>query len=95
MKIYHAADRNDRYCLGAFLLDEKDPSIVLAKTKDPILEPQEKYETNGFFGNVVFSCGCLVNDNKVIIYYGAADDKICRADFELDDLFAAMEYFDV
>ena len=36
MKIYHAADRNDRYCLGAFLLDEKDPSIVLAKTKDPI-----------------------------------------------------------
>ena len=95
VKIYHAADRNDRYCLGAFLLDEKDPSIVLAKTKDPILEPQEKYETNGFFGNVVFSCGCLVNDNKVIIYYGAADDKICRADFELDDLFAAMEYFDV
>lgn len=48
VKIYHAADRNDRYCLGAFLLDEKDPSIVLAKTKDPILEPQEKYETNGF-----------------------------------------------
>ena len=31
----------------------------------------------------------------LIIYYGAADDKICRADFELDDLFAAMEYFDV
>ena len=95
VKIYHAADRNDRYCLGAFLLDEKDPSIVLAKTKDPILEPQEKYETNGFFGNVVFTCGCLVNDNKVIIYYGAADDKICRADFELDDLFAAMEYIDI
>ena len=95
VKIYHAADRNDRYCLGAFLLDEKDPSIVLAKTKDPILEPQEEYEKKGFFGEVVFTCGCLVKDNKVIIYYGAADDKICRADFELDDLFAAMEYVDI
>ena len=95
VKIYHAADRNDRYCLGAFLLDEKDPSIVLAKTKDPILEPQEEYEKKGFFGEVVFTCGCLVKDNKVILYYGAADDKICRADFELDDLFAAMEYVDI
>ena len=95
VKIYHAADRNDRYCLGAFLLDEKDPSIVLAKTKDPILEPKEEYEKKGFFGEVVFTCGCLVKDNKVIIYYGAADDKICRADFELDDLFATMEYVDI
>lgn len=95
VKIYHAADRNDRYCLDAFLLDEKDPSIVLAKTKDPILEPKEEYEKKGFFGEVVFTCGCLVKDNKVIIYYGAADDKICRADFELDDLFATMEYVDI
>lgn len=95
VKIYHAADRNDRYCLGAFLLDEKDPSIVLAKTKVPILEPKEEYEKKGFFGEVVFTCGCLVKDSKVIIYYGAADDKICRADFELDDLFATMECVDI
>ena len=54
-----------------------------------------KYEKKGFFGEVVFTCGCLVKDNKVIIYYGAADDKICRADFELDDLFATMEYVDI
>ena len=91
VKIYHAADKNDRYCLGAFLLDLEDPSKVLAKTSQPILEPEEEYEINGFFGNVVFTCGCLVKEDTVTIYYGAADDKICRADIRLDDIFTAME----
>ena len=59
------------------------------------VEVLKEYEKKGFFGEVVFTCGCLVKDNKVIIYYGAADDKICRADFELDDLFATMEYVDI
>lgn len=91
VKIYHAADRNNRYCLGAFLLDEKDPSRVLAKTAKPILEPEAVYETDGFFGNVVFTCGCLVENGIVSIYYGAADDKICRADFFVNDLLAEMK----
>lgn len=91
VKIYHAADKNDRYCLGAFLLDKDDPSKVIAKTKEPILQPETDYEKEGFFGNVVFTCGCLVKDDTVMIYYGAADDKICRADITLDEIFKAME----
>lgn len=91
VKIYHAADKNDRYCLGAFLLDLNDPSKVLAKTSQPILQPETDYEKTGFFGNVVFTCGCLLKDETVILYYGAADDKICRADIRLEDIFAAME----
>lgn len=91
VKIYHAADRNNRYCLGAFLLEENDPSIVLAKTEEPILEPKAIYETDGFFGNVVFTCGCLVENGIVSLYYGAADDKICRADFSVNDLLAEMK----
>lgn len=91
VKIYHAADKNDRYCLGAFLLDLNDPSKVLAKTSQPILQPETEYEKTGFFGNVVFTCGCLLKDETVILYYGAADDKICRADIRLEEIFAAME----
>lgn len=91
VKIYHAADKNDRYCLGAFLLDPEDPSKVLAKTAVPILEPEEDYEKKGFFGNVVFTCGCLHQGDMVMIYYGAADDKICRADIRLSDIFEAMK----
>ena len=91
VKIYHAADRNDRYCLGAFLLDLSDPSRVIAKTEAPILEPEAAYETEGFFGNVVFTCGCLVEGDCVSLYYGAADDKICRADFSVSQLLAGMK----
>lgn len=91
VKIYHGADRQDRYCLGAFLLDMHNPGHVLAKTREPILQPEMDYETHGFFGNVVFTCGCLVDGDMVSIYYGAADDKICRADIRLSDIFSAME----
>ena len=91
VKIYHAADKNDRYCLGAFLLDANDPSKVLNKTAEPILQPEMDYEKYGFFGNVVFTCGCLLKEDTVRIYYGAADDKICRADIRLEDIFQAMK----
>lgn len=94
IKIYHAADKNDRYCLGAFLLDAEDPSKVLARTKEPILQPEAEYEKNGFFGNVVFTCGSLIENDVIIIYYGAADDKICRADIKLSQLLDVMEYTD-
>ena len=91
VKIYHAADKDDRYCLGAFLLDKDDPMKILGKTNDPILEPEAIYEKEGFFGNVVFTCGCLFEDGIVKIYYGAADDKICRADIKIDEIFALMD----
>lgn len=87
IKIYHAADRNSRYCLGAFLLDLDNPCKILAKSQEPLLEPEAPYERNGFFGEVVFTCGSLYEGNKVIIYYGAADDTICRVDILLEDLY--------
>lgn len=88
--IYHAADKDNRYCLGAMLLDLQDPSIILANSKEPILEPEEVYEKEGFFGNVVFTCGAFVEGDTLIIYYGAADDKICRADIKLEELYREL-----
>lgn len=90
VKIYHGADKDGRYCLGAFLLDLNDPSKVLAKTREPVLQPETDYEKYGFFNNVVFTCGCILEDDNVIIYYGAADDKICRADIKLCDLLEEL-----
>ncbi len=85
--IYHAADKTHKYYLGAFLLDLDNPMKIIAKSKLPLLGPQEDYEVNGFFGNVVFSCGCIYEDNTVKIFYGAADDKICRADLSIEELY--------
>lgn len=92
VKIYHGADRSNRYCLGVFLLDLQDPGKILGRSLIPLMEPEAEYELHGFFGNVVFTCGCLVEGGNVIIYYGAADDKICRADIRLDDIFKGIEY---
>ncbi len=39
LEIYHGANSENRYCLGALLLDLNDPSKVLARSKDPIMEP--------------------------------------------------------
>ena len=88
--IYHAADQNNRYCLGAILLDKMNPSHILARSAEPIMQPEADYEKNGFFGEVIFTCGSLLSENNVIMYYGAADDKICRADIPLSEIYRAL-----
>ncbi|MGH7249701.1 MAG: hypothetical protein ACREGC_01890, partial [Minisyncoccia bacterium] len=46
--LYHGISKSHGiYRVGAALLDLKDPAIVLARTADPILEPEEPYEKNG------------------------------------------------
>lgn len=85
--IYHAADSENRYCLGALLLDKQDPTKILGKSTVPLMEPVAEYEKNGFFSDVVFSCGVILEEETLIIYYGAADDKICRGDISLKDIY--------
>lgn len=89
--IYHAADAQNRYCLGAMLLDLEHPEIVLKRTQKPFMVPEADYETDGFFGNVVFTCGALLEDETLIIYYGASDESICRADIPLTEIYKALD----
>lgn len=90
VEIYHGADQDDRYCLGAVLLDSRQPWKVLARTKKPVFEPQTDYECDGFFGNVVFSCGLLCDDSKLGIYYGAADTTICYAELPMEEIIESL-----
>lgn len=89
--IYHGADNSNRYCLGAMLLDLKDPSRVLARSSEPIMEPVAPYEQTGFFGNVVFTNGQIVDGDTVHIYYGASDEVICKADFSIKEILAMLK----
>lgn len=92
LEFYHGVDDNDRYCMGALLLDINDPSKILARSSEPILEPIIEYETKGFFGNVVFSCGTIVNHGVIHMYYGVSDDSMAYAQFKLKDVLDSMEY---
>ena len=90
IEVYHGANRENRYCLGAVLLDDEQPWRVLARAEQPIFEPQAQYECAGFFGNVVFSCGLLVEEEILKMYYGAADTSICYAEIPLADVYEAL-----
>ena len=90
LTLYHGADANNRYCVGALLLALNDPSHVLKRSSQPFLEPTNDYEKTGFFGNVVFPCGCVERDGVLSIYYGAADDKVCRVDTPITDILNSL-----
>jgi predicted GH43/DUF377 family glycosyl hydrolase len=90
LSIYHAADRHDRYCLGAFLTPHDDPATVVARASEPIFEPEAPYETEGFFGNVVFTCGALLQGSTLRLYYGAADETVCMAEASLSEVLDAL-----
>jgi beta-1,2-mannobiose phosphorylase / 1,2-beta-oligomannan phosphorylase len=81
--IYHGADADNRYCLGAMLLGLNEPWKVLARTEDSIMEPLASYERTGFFGNVVFTNGHIVDGDTVTVYYGASDTVVCGARFSV------------
>lgn len=91
LEIYHGADFNHRYCLGALLLDLNDPSKVLARSIEPIMEPIAPYEQTGFFGNVVFTNGHLVEGDTIKMYYGASDEVICGAEFSISEILKSLK----
>ena len=91
LEIYHGATvAPTRYCLGALLLDLDEPWKVLARSKDPIMEPLADYERAGFFGNVVFTNGHLVDGDEVTAYYGASDRTICGVRFSIHEILGTL-----
>ena len=91
LEIYHGADDNHRYCLGALLLDLEDPYRVIARSVEPIMEPMAEYEQTGFFGNVVFTNGQLVEGDTITLYYGASDEVICGAQLSIKEIISTLK----
>jgi predicted GH43/DUF377 family glycosyl hydrolase len=89
--IYHGADDTQRYCLGTLLVDLEHPDRVIGRSPHPILSPDAPYEREGFFGNVVFTCGAVPEaDGRVLLYYGAADECIAGAEATVNDLLSGI-----
>ena len=94
LQIYHGANEQHQYCLGAFLMDLTDPSKVIARTEKPIMRPLAPYETSGFFGNVVFTNGHVLqpDGDTLIVYYGASDEYVCAAQFSLSEISSLLKF---
>lgn len=90
LEIYHGVDDNNRYCLGAVLLDSKDTALVVGRSPAPIMEPLAEYERGGFYGNVVFATGAMATTDEITVYYGAADEWICGATMSIREILANL-----
>jgi predicted GH43/DUF377 family glycosyl hydrolase/glycosyltransferase involved in cell wall biosynthesis len=92
LELYHGADRDNRYGMGALLLDAGDPTKVLARTDRPLMVPETDYELDGFLHDVVFPTGHVeLGDGDIRVYYGAADTSVCAADLSIDDVLDALD----
>ena len=91
LELYHGADRNNRYGMGALLLDAEDPSKILARTPKPLMVPETEYEHDGFLHDVVFPTGHVdLGDGRIRFYYGAADTYTAAAEVAIDEILAVL-----
>ncbi len=91
--IYHAvedADEGKVYHASAALLDREDPQKVIGRLSHPLFSPTEDYEKTGDVNNVVFPSGAAVFDDRLYVYYGAADKRIAVASVDLDELLEEL-----
>jgi predicted GH43/DUF377 family glycosyl hydrolase len=86
LTLYHAVGRDKHYRLGAMLLDLNDPSKVLHRTPDWLIQPEKDYELDGPYNGCIFPCGKVVIDNTLFVYYGAADKYVALATCSLKQL---------
>jgi len=92
LELYHAADEQQTYHLGAMLSDLAEPQRLLTRSREPILEPEMDYELTGVFNNCVFHNGLIVDDDGAMtVYYGAADRICAAAVTTVDEMIAAAK----
>ena len=87
--LYHAVDENKTYKVGAMLLDLGNPEKIIARTKEPVLEPEYDFEKIGIYskgGGCVFPTGNCIVDGTLYVYYGAADKNIGVATCNVNEL---------
>lgn len=87
--IYHGVSRHGTYRLGAALLAHSGLELI-SRTADAIFEPEALYEKEGEVKNVVFSCGHVIRDDTVFLYYGAADKVLGVATASLSRILKAL-----
>jgi len=74
--VYNGANDQLVYRAGWVLFDRADPTRVLARSEEPILEPERGWERAGQVPNVVFVEGLVRDGGRWLFYYGGADKHI-------------------
>ena len=78
-----------KYSIGAALLDKRDPSKVLARSREPLLRPAPS-EREGYVPNVVYTCGAMRHNDMLILPYAVSDTFSNFATIKISALLQAM-----
>ncbi len=78
-----------KYSIGAVLLDKKDPSKVIARSREPLVRP-EPAEREGYVPNVVYTCGAMRHRDRIILPYAISDTFSNFATIKIEDLMSAI-----
>jgi len=87
--IIHGVGSIRTYCLGACLLDRRNPAKLLARSVEPLLRPSPQ-QRDGYVPNVVYSCGALAIGRTLVLPYGVADTQTAFTTLSLDDVLASL-----
>ena len=87
--LIHGVGPVRRYSIGAVLLDKADPSKVLARTAEPLLQP-EPSEREGYVPNVVYTCGAMRHGKRIILPYAVSDSYSNFATIDIATLIGGM-----
>lgn len=88
--ITHGVGPMRRYVLGASLLKLDDPEVEIGRLKEPLLIPTSD-EREGYVPNVLYSCGSIVHNGRLIIPYGVSDSSTAFAEVDLEELITKLK----
>jgi predicted GH43/DUF377 family glycosyl hydrolase len=89
LMLTHGVGAVRRYSIGAVLLDKKDPSKVLARSCEPLVQPAPS-EREGYVPNVVYTCGLMRHKDLIILPYAVSDTYSNFATVEIAALLRTM-----
>jgi predicted GH43/DUF377 family glycosyl hydrolase len=70
-------------------LDLQSPLTVIGRLNEPFLEPAAD-QIDGYVPNVVYTCGALVNSDRLVLPYGLNDTATKIVTIDLKALLAAL-----
>jgi predicted GH43/DUF377 family glycosyl hydrolase len=89
LMLTHGVGPVRRYSIGAVLLDKADPSKVVARTREPLIRP-EPPERHGYVPNVVYTCGAMRHNDRIILPYAVSDTFSKFATIDIAALLGLM-----
>lgn len=86
----HGVGSFRQYSIGAILLDINDPSRIIGRLSEPMLVSSGVLR-DGYVPNVVYTCGCLVHKDKLIVPYSYSDLRTTISTVDLPRLLQLLQ----